>query len=112
MIKLSADLFYYGGVVVIIISVISVKVTNTRIAETEIVVYEDRVEGLAGNQYFPGASFRVKNFILLYEQITSVDVEKEIIVVHTYSTHYKVYANNANDIRNVIFAQCKKYYNQ
>jgi len=93
-----------GGAVFIIGLLIYIVLANGSIAETKIDVYEDMVTGKGFDR--PG-SFKAVVFQLAYDQISSVDVTKNTIIVRAARQHkaYKCHVLNPAQIRKAILAR-------
>ena len=80
---------------------------QSRISNTEIRVYEHDVRGKSVPLQYPWTiSSSMSDFQLNYDQISSVDVVDEgILVIHATGVQHKCYAMNAGQIRDVILDQ-------
>jgi len=92
-----------GGVVSIVMCLIFAILYHLAIAQTEIQIYEDCVAGQGVGKGFIWGDPRVFGFRLGYDQITSVDVAENTIIVHASGAQYKCYVNNPKKIQKVIF---------
>ena len=104
------------GVIGAIFCLILSGVTHSRIIRTAVTVWENSVDGVSVTPKFPlsfmlwcsFSSLRLSVFQLQYDQISSVDVENEnIIIISTANTQHKIYAMNAREIQKVIMSRKK-----
>jgi len=95
------------GILAIAAAIYNGLYATSKIAKTEISVYERGVQGKSLPPKFPwtfGSS--MSEFQLNYDQISSVDVlDGKSIVIHAASMQHKCYAMNAGEIRDAIFRQ-------
>ena len=104
------------GVIGAVFCLILSGVTHSRIISTAVNVCENTVEGVSVTPKFPlsfilwcsFSSLRLSEFQLQYDQISSVEVENEnIIIISTANTQHKIYAMNAREIQKAIMSRKK-----
>jgi ankyrin repeat protein len=104
------------GVIGAVFCLILSGVTHSRITSTSVNVCEYIVDGVSVTPKFPlsfilwcsFSSLRLSEFQLPYDQISSVDVENEnVIIINTANTQHKIYAMNAREIQKAIISRKK-----
>ena len=103
-----ASILLFLGVFIIIAGLIENVIINTCIAKTKVDVYESGVEGMGVGKNFHYGAYRILNFKVSYDQITSVDITKNSITVYLLNMQYKIYVSNPDEIRDTIFQQQEK----
>ena len=99
----ATDIFCGLGVFLVTYFIVIVVLITSSIAKTKISVYEDRVEGKGIGLLMIGQV----SFLLEYNQITSVDVKKSLLMLSSSTSCYKCYVKNAAEIQNAILNQRK-----
>lgn len=103
-----ADFFFYFGIVLVILCIISPLLMHRCIAKTEIYVHENGIEGKRVGKYFIWGDLRVKDFDLAYNQITFVKGTKNKVVIHVGKLQHICYVANPAEIQQVIFSQAQQ----
>ena len=95
--------FWWFFIVFGIVELILIPLIGSAISNTRIDVHENGVTGNGISKWFYFGDIRSFDFMLTFNEV-SIDVNGEQIVVHGPGTHYKVYCQNAFEIRQAIYA--------
>ena len=106
--------FRFSGIIVAVTAALEGLFLYLRCAGTEITVYEHEVrgQGVGLSPLFSATDRKRMDFILTYDQISTVDVTNgKILDIHTPGSKYRCFVQNASEIRDTILKQ-KKLTNQ
>ena len=97
-------IFVMLGIVEIALGALTAKA----ISNTEIEVYEDRIEGIGLSKWFYFGDTRTFNFLFSVNQVSVSVNGSQLLVRDGSGNEYKVYVNNGEEIQGEIFKLAKK----
>ncbi|MDR0306607.1 MAG: hypothetical protein LBI42_07195 [Chitinispirillales bacterium] len=101
--KTDRNVIMFGVALLIIAGIVAMCQYSANISKNAIKVYENSIEG-SSYSFNIASMFKLTDFLLPYNQISSVDVEGNgrCLVVNGSNAKYKIYMMNAKEIRDAI----------
>ena len=92
-------LFITAGIILLVVCAVTAGIITSNIKKSSVIVYEQAVTGIAlGSTPLFGNLIRY-NFNLPYNQISSIDVARETIIINTLSFRYKCYVSCGSGVK-------------